>query len=1161
MSEQPLTVYARAYPATDRLTSNRNQNKRDIDQIIVFDTETTIDPSQRLTFGCFRYYKRNPFGRWVCYAEGLIYADDLPQRDPDGFAVLRQYARDHAADTDITSRGASRDLPVISRDEFTNRWLYDKGYRAKKWQGIEPATIVGFNLPFDLSRLAIDAGKARKKYAGGFSFTLFARKGGQPNWHRPRIAVKALGAHKALIGFTGSKTRDGYDPDDDARNSGHFLDLHTLVFALTNKSHSLRSAGEAFKCEHLKSTAESYGQITSEFIDYCRRDVLATYDLYEKVMAEYSRHPVGRPATAMYSPASVAKSYLDAMGVAPPVDSVSAKVLGYAMASFYGGRAEIHVRNTPLPVSLVDFTSMYPTVNALMGLWHLLISNRIDVVDATDSVNTLLESVTADDMLNPETWPAIAGIAAIIPNGDVLPVRAAYDGTGSQNIGINRLKPSRVNADQLMWYTIPDLVAAKLLGGTVSRVVCAYRFAPADGKADTLRPVRFRGEVEINPETDDFFVKVVEAKQQAGHDAKHDRLHNPSDDDCPCEPCRIRGGLKSLANSGSYGIYSEFNRKSRSDEITHLVYGTTPDPWEYSTRTPEQAGGYCFPPIAALITGAAHLMLALLETLVTDAVGTYVFCDTDSMAIVADKGGELYPCDGGSHTMPDGRPAVRALTHDKVSEILSRFTSLNPYDVNLVPNIIVEEKRKWCYAISAKRYALYDKTYGEAGSATANEKDETAEFAIEISGKYSSHGLGHLLNPVDPNSDDKDWRKQWWGALISEAENRPHTGLAWLDQPAMSRLTVNNWEYYQTFENSWNHGKQYGDKVKPFNFLLTPHVYSDITCQHPAVTAKFRLIAPYTPDATEWLSLDYWNMHDPDGNPYRVTVGSVTATGGFAKKPELNDPVRVQTYRDVYRQYRTHPERKYDGPNGEPCATHTKGVLSRRTVVIGELRYIGKESEFADEQEFGLKSSTDAVIDYTPADDQQWHKLVIPVLKKHYTTTVLAKRYGVSDTHIRHVWRGGNPGGALRVQLESLAVDSARKDIELAGLPWPGSTARAVLVTWAEHCDRNRRCPECGTPVAGKARYCSARCQKRGARTRTTNARLLGTELNKLDSFDQAVAFLTQRGVQIVSTNEVKGMTVTPQRRQMSQIDAENVTSGGVFHDNLEKVPRRKSRR
>ena len=50
--------------------------------------------------------------------------------------------------------------------EFVDEVLYDRAYDLR-------ASIVGFNLPFDISRLAIEHGSARgKAMRGGFTFKL-----------------------------------------------------------------------------------------------------------------------------------------------------------------------------------------------------------------------------------------------------------------------------------------------------------------------------------------------------------------------------------------------------------------------------------------------------------------------------------------------------------------------------------------------------------------------------------------------------------------------------------------------------------------------------------------------------------------------------------------------------------------------------------------------------------------------------------------------------------------------------------------------------------------------------------------------------------------------------------------------------------------------------
>ena len=60
------------------------------------------------------------------------------------------------------------------------------------------------------------------------------------------------------------------------------------------------------------------------------------------------------------------------------------------------------------------------------GLWDLVTAERVDAVDATAEVNALLATITLDDCFQPERWREFVVIAEIVPDGDVLPVRADY---------------------------------------------------------------------------------------------------------------------------------------------------------------------------------------------------------------------------------------------------------------------------------------------------------------------------------------------------------------------------------------------------------------------------------------------------------------------------------------------------------------------------------------------------------------------------------------------------------------------------------------------------------------------------------------------------------------------------------------------------------------
>lgn len=132
--------------------------------------------------------------------------------------------------------------------------------------------------------------------------------------------------------------------------------------------------------------------------------------------------------------------------------------------------------------------------------------------------------------------------------------------------------------------------------------------------------------------------------------------------------------------------------------------------------------------------------------------------DTDSMAIVATEDGGLIPCPGGPFQTPDHQEAVKALQWDQVRAVSNRFVSLNPYNRDAVPGSILKieednfdpttgnQRQLHCVAISAKRYALF----------LLDEKGHPVLLRRGLNNKkdrWSDHGLGHLLNPSDPESD------------------------------------------------------------------------------------------------------------------------------------------------------------------------------------------------------------------------------------------------------------------------------------------------------------------------------------------------------------------------------------------------------------------------
>ena len=107
---------------------------------LVFDTETRITVDQSLTFGVYRCCER-VYGIYKVTEEGIFYADNLPAKERK---ILQAHVR--TAVSDVASFPPR--FPLYSRSEFMKRVF---------WPTIKhKATLVcGFNLPFDLARLAL----------------------------------------------------------------------------------------------------------------------------------------------------------------------------------------------------------------------------------------------------------------------------------------------------------------------------------------------------------------------------------------------------------------------------------------------------------------------------------------------------------------------------------------------------------------------------------------------------------------------------------------------------------------------------------------------------------------------------------------------------------------------------------------------------------------------------------------------------------------------------------------------------------------------------------------------------------------------------------------------------------------------------------------------
>ena len=135
---------------------------------LVFDCETTIDATQQLRFGFYQIRNDGSLDQ-----EGIFYEPNSLTVDEE--ALLGSYA-------------TSNNISIITIESFRSEIFLKYGYT-------RCGTIVGFNLPFDISRITIDHAPARRSMRGGFSFEL------NRNGDDPRVRVKHLSPKAALIDF------------------------------------------------------------------------------------------------------------------------------------------------------------------------------------------------------------------------------------------------------------------------------------------------------------------------------------------------------------------------------------------------------------------------------------------------------------------------------------------------------------------------------------------------------------------------------------------------------------------------------------------------------------------------------------------------------------------------------------------------------------------------------------------------------------------------------------------------------------------------------------------------------------------------------------------------------------------------------------------------
>ena len=884
---------------------------------LVIACETTPDEIQSLDFGMFQFYR----GAFLV-EEGLFYPDDTPEEKIEELKRSIEMADPGDLSTPPITRIPVRSkIAWMTQSEFIQRILFKVCYKAG-------GVLTGWDLSHTLAVMArgynpIDKGF----YQDGFIFHFkeyidsLTGKSRMDIW-KPRMVIKSIGQSRASIQWI---RPINYNPKRDKSQAGTrpgaILDLYTLskVF-LESVSHSINSAFELFGIDHPEP---------GDPVQACRMRLQATWKLYQAERAEAACHAVSVPPNQWYSAASLGKAYLSQMGIVPPALQVDPglsltpeDVMGIAMTTYHGGRAETRLVKATVPVVYLDFVSMYPSVYTLMELWAMATAENVRVYDDTKSTLQWLETLTPEDGLRQDTWKRLNALVQIEPDGDFLPVRRMKPNhETATSWGLLSVDPEVT--DKKRWFALADVLTSWLIMGKLPNIYRVLRFTPS-GRQENLRTVSLRGTIEVNPYENNLYKTLVEER-------KKDRP----------ELSRAEGRmlgyfLKQIANGSSYGVPIELNPVDLSGKIEGVRVYTGQRPYQSVMTYYEKPGRFFFPPLATLITAGAHFMLALLQNAVEAQGGTYAFMNTDSMAVVA----SAYPetCS----ILDFGGIRVPVLPREEIDRIVERFDSLNPYDARIIPHLIKMEPENYppkkeesflCYNRKTKVFAIKTGEDEEVSrqddlwiyTATYQSHCLYNQYADWLILRKSSYlVLGTYLSPDKGDPDDRQWIDRAW--LLAIAGDYRGMDSGWASQPALYPIKLNHPLQMTTAHLDYNRHfarGSYSKGIKPFNTVVRAAKSSFHICNDEQGELVFRQTGK-----EQWIAWDARRFSEKS----IVVDRSILSPG---HPIDLDREVYASSYRDVIEK--TIPE------NGSGASSWMKQRAPVREWIQRGIRYIGKE--------------------------------------------------------------------------------------------------------------------------------------------------------------------------------------------------------------------------
>ena len=396
----------------------------------------------------------------------------------------------------------------------------------------------------------------------------------------------------------------------------------------------------------------------------------------------------------------------------------------------------------------------------------------------------------------------------------------------------------------------------------------------------------------------------------------------------------------------------------------------------------------------------------------------------------------------------------------------------------------------YCYAISAKRYALYRHGPGnrpqilETRDTDDTPSDEGADEADPLA-DWSEHGLGLYLDPtgdsVEKPARDDDGRRIWiretWEWILANAHGQPRKQPAWATRYALTRFTVSNPGLANWFAG-YNRYKPREQQVRPGSFGLIAHPTAAFDTEAKPTTT-------YESKPERWGQLEWYDR--ATAKPLTITTVQARSDPDAFAATVQGGAVVIDTLAQALGRYARRPEHKSLAPDGQPATGETQGLLERRPITGHPVSTVltGKEGNKITERLTGeIAGVADYRNDYGTRTDI-W-SLVAQVLP-HVGAPAIIDR-GIPRSTAFSALKGARPREREATYL-AIVCDHATPSLEGWGLDAP-TEPLAQLTAYLRERDKLgggvRRCGWCGKPLEpnarSDARYHSAACRKAAQR-------------------------------------------------------------------------------